>query len=54
MSLAFSDPHEDIGVDVLGPRIVIWPMDLLCHGGVLMKAAVDSGVAIRSSLSYEL
>jgi hypothetical protein len=32
---------------VLGPRIVIWPMDLLCHGGVLMKAAIDGGVAIR-------
>jgi hypothetical protein len=47
MSLASSDPHEDIRVDVLGPRIVIWPMDLLCHGGVLMKAVVDSGVVIR-------
>jgi hypothetical protein len=47
MSLASSDPLEDIGVNVLGPRIVIWPMDLLCHGGVLMKAAVDGGIAIR-------
>jgi hypothetical protein len=47
LSLASSDPHEDISVDVLGPRIVIWPMDLLCHGSVLMKADVDSGVAIR-------
>jgi hypothetical protein len=46
MSLASSDPHKDIGVDVLGPWIVIWPMDLLCHGGELMKAAVDGGVAI--------
>jgi hypothetical protein len=34
MPLASSDPHEDISVDVLGPRIVIWPMDLLGHGGV--------------------
>jgi hypothetical protein len=47
MSLASSDPHEDISIDVLGPRIVIWPMDLLCHGGVLMKAAVDGEVVIR-------
>jgi hypothetical protein len=47
MSLASFDPHEDIGVDVLGPRIVIWPMDLLYHSGVLMKAVVDGGVAIR-------
>jgi hypothetical protein len=47
MSLASSDSHEDISVDVLGPRIVIWSMDLLCHGGVLMKATVDGGVAIR-------
>jgi hypothetical protein len=46
MHLASSNPHEDISVDVLGPRIVIWPMDLLCHGSVLMKAAVDGGVAI--------
>jgi hypothetical protein len=47
MSLASSDPHEDIDIDVLGPRIIIWPMDLLCHGGVLMNAAVYDGVAIR-------
>jgi hypothetical protein len=47
MSLASSDPHEDISIDVLGPRIVIWPMDLLCHGGVLMKTTVDGRVAIR-------
>jgi hypothetical protein len=33
--LASSDPHEDISVDVLGPRIVIWPMDLMFHGSVL-------------------
>jgi hypothetical protein len=47
MSLASSDPHEDIGVDLLGPRIVFWAMDLLCHGGVVMKAVVDSGVVVR-------
>jgi hypothetical protein len=33
MHLASSDHHEDI--DVLNPRIVIWPMDLLCPGSVL-------------------
>jgi hypothetical protein len=47
MSLASFDPHEDIGVNLLVPRIIIWSMDLLCHGGVVMKAAVDGGVAIR-------
>jgi hypothetical protein len=47
MSLASSNPHEDISIDVIGPRIIIWPMDPLCHGGVLMKAVVDDGVAIR-------
>jgi hypothetical protein len=46
MPLASSNPHEDISIDVLGPRIVIWSMDLLCHGSVLMKAVVDGGVAI--------
>jgi hypothetical protein len=47
MPLASSDPHEDISVDVLSPRIVIWPMNQLCHGSVLTEAAVDGGVAIR-------
>jgi hypothetical protein len=46
MHLASSDPHEDISVDVLGPRIIIWPMDLLCHGSVLTMVVVDSEVAI--------
>jgi hypothetical protein len=54
MSLASSNPHEDISIDVLGPRIVIWPMDLLCHGSVLTKAAVDGGVAIRVGPSSRL
>jgi hypothetical protein len=47
MSLASSDPHEDIGVDLLGPRIVFWAMDLLCHGGVVMKTAIDGGVVVH-------
>jgi hypothetical protein len=47
MSLASFDPHEDIKVDLLGPRIVFWPMDLLCHDDVVMKVAVDSGVVVR-------
>jgi hypothetical protein len=47
MSLASSDPHEDIRVDLLGPRILFWAMDLLRHGGVVMKAAIDGGVAVR-------
>jgi hypothetical protein len=47
MPLASSDPHEDIDVDVLDPRIIIWPMYLLCHGGVLSEAAMDGGVVVR-------
>jgi hypothetical protein len=47
MSLASSDLHEDISVNVLGPWIIIWPMDFLCHGSVLMKEAIDDVVAIR-------
>jgi hypothetical protein len=46
MPLASSNPHEDISVDVLGPRIVICPMDLLCHGGVLIEADVDDRVVV--------
>jgi hypothetical protein len=46
MSLASSDPHEHIGVDRLGAWIIIWAMDLLRHGGVVMKAAVDGGVGV--------
>jgi hypothetical protein len=47
MSLASSSPHEDIAVDLLGPWIVFWAMDLLRHGGVFMKATVDGGVVVR-------
>jgi hypothetical protein len=47
MSLASCDSHDDISVDVLSPRIIIWPMNLLCHGGVLMKVVVDGGVTIH-------
>ena len=46
MSLASSDPHEHIGVDRLGARIIVWAMDLLRHGGVVMEAAVDGGVGV--------
>jgi hypothetical protein len=43
MSLASFDPHEHIRVDLLDARIIFWAMDLLRHGGVVMKAAVDDG-----------
>jgi hypothetical protein len=46
MSLASSDPHEHIGVDLLGAQIIFWAMDLLRHGGVVMKAAVDDRVGV--------
>jgi hypothetical protein len=50
MPLASSNPHEDISVDVLGPRIIIWPMDLLGHDGVLTEAVVYGGVVVRLGL----
>jgi hypothetical protein len=46
MSLASFDPHEHIWVDLLGARIIFWAMDLLRHGGVVMKAVVDDGVGV--------
>jgi hypothetical protein len=46
MSLASFDPHEHIGVDRLGARIIVWAMDLLHHGGVVMEVAVDGGVGV--------
>jgi hypothetical protein len=46
MSLASSDPHEHIGVDRLGAWIIVWVMDLLRHGSVVMKAAIDDGVGV--------
>jgi hypothetical protein len=46
MSLSSFDPHEHIGVDRLGARIIIWAMDLLRHGGVVMKAAENGGVGV--------
>jgi hypothetical protein len=46
MSLASFDPHEHIGVNKLGSWIIVWAMDLLRHGGVVMKAAVDGGVGV--------
>ena len=46
MSLASSDPHEHISVDRLGARIIVWAMDILRHGGVVMEAAVDGGVGV--------
>jgi hypothetical protein len=45
--LASSDPHEDFSINVLGPQIKFWPMDLPCHRGVLTKASVDGGVVVR-------
>jgi hypothetical protein len=50
MPLASSDPHENISIDVLGSRIIIWPMDPMCHGSVLAEVAVDDGAAIRFGL----
>jgi hypothetical protein len=46
MSLASSDPHEHIEVNRLGAWIIVWAMDLLRHGGVVMKAAIDGGVGV--------
>jgi hypothetical protein len=47
MSLTSSDPHEHIRVDLLGAWIIFWAMDLLLHGGVIIKAVVDDRVAVH-------
>jgi hypothetical protein len=52
MSLASSDPHEHIRVDLLDPWIVFWAMDLLRHGGVVMKTAVDGGVVLTYNKKF--
>jgi hypothetical protein len=44
------NPHDDIFVDVLGPRIVLWPMDLICHGSVFTETTLDSRVDVRLGL----
>jgi hypothetical protein len=36
-----------ISLDVLGPRIVIWPMELVCQDDVLSEAVVDGGIVVR-------
>jgi hypothetical protein len=46
MLLAFFDLHEDFSIDVLGPQIIFWSMDLLCHRSVLTEAAVNGGVVV--------
>jgi hypothetical protein len=46
MLLASSRPHGDFSINVLGERIEVWPMDLLCHRSVLTDAAVDGGVVV--------
>jgi hypothetical protein len=43
MPLASSNPHEDFSINVLGPRIILWHIDLPCHRGVLTVAAVEGG-----------
>jgi hypothetical protein len=50
MSLASSNPHEHIGVDRLDVGIIVSAMDLLRHGGVVMKAAIDGGVGVGLGL----
>jgi hypothetical protein len=46
VSLASSNPHEDLSVNVLGPRIILWPMNAPCDHDVLTEASVDGGVVV--------
>ena len=46
MLLTSSDPHDDFTVKILGRRIILWTMDLLCHRRVLTEAAVGGRIAV--------
>ena len=46
MLLASSHPH-DLSIKGMGARIILWPMDLPCHRGVLTDAAMDGRIAVH-------
>jgi len=47
MLLASSHPHDKVSFEILGARIVLWPMDRLGRRCVLGETAVDGGIVVR-------
>ena len=47
MLLASSHPHDDFCINGRRVRIEIRPVDLPCHRGLVIEAAVDALVAVR-------
>lgn len=47
MLLALSHPHDDLSINVLGARIMLWPMGRPCRRRVLTDAGVDARVRVR-------
>ena len=47
MLLAPSRPHDDLSFNVVGARIIVWPMDLLCHLCVRLDTSVGTVTGVR-------
>ena len=47
MFLASSHPHNDFSINGLGPRILVWPMDLSSYLCVRLDTTVDGRIAVR-------
>ena len=46
MLLALPRPHDGLSIEVLGARIVVWPMERPRHLSVLTDAGVDAQVHV--------
>ena len=46
MWLTWSQPHDDVTLEVSGARIKFWPMDLSRHRRVLAEATVHAQVTV--------
>jgi len=46
MLLASSNPHDGLSINVVDPRIVVWPMDRPCHRRVVTDAVVDALIGV--------
>ena len=47
MLLASSNPHDGLSINVIGARIIVWPMDRPCHRRVVTNMVVDAFVGVR-------
>ena len=46
MLLALPRPHDGLSIEVLGARIMVWPMERPHHLSVLTDAGVDAQVRV--------